>query len=169
MKKQILIEFIEKNLSSRQIAEEVDKSQTTIKYWLKKYNLKTKHRQHNKKEDIRYCELCDNKVNKYGGYSKNICGSCNTRIRRYRTKTKAIELLGGKCNRCGWSGHIAAYEFHHIKGDKEFNIGSANNKAWSSIINELKKCELLCSNCHRIEHSKFGLDDKFMEKVYNEL
>jgi hypothetical protein len=82
------------------------------------------------------------------------CQSCCTKIRRYLAKSAAVKLLGGKCNRCGWEGHLAAYEFHHLDPkQKEFSLGSVSNKKWEIILNELSKCELLCSNCHRIEHS----------------
>ena len=83
-----------------------------------------------------------------------MCGSCRTRIRRFLTKQKAIELLGGKCVRCGYSGNQAAMEFHHL-GGKEFILGRGFGiKSWETIKKELQKCELLCSNCHRAEHSK---------------
>lgn len=61
-------------------------------------------------------------------------------------------MLGGKCIRCGWSGHQSAFEFHHLR-DKDFNFGGLANKSWSVLKKELEKCELLCSCCHRIEHS----------------
>lgn len=76
-------------------------------------------------------------------------------------------MLGGKCNRCGYNTNIVALEFHHIIQDtKEFNIGMAANKSWESIVEEVSKCELLCSNCHRIEHSDRS-DLLFLEAVKN--
>ena len=75
--------------------------------------------------------------------------------------------MGGKCIRCGWSGNVAALEFHHNNDDKIFAIGSASNKSWKFIVTELQKCELLCSNCHRIEHTKFNKDVNFMNAVLN--
>jgi hypothetical protein len=62
-------------------------------------------------------------------------------------------MLGGKCQRCGFDGHPSALEFHHV-GEKDFNISLVANKSWASIVEEVKKCELICSNCHRIEHSE---------------
>jgi predicted HNH restriction endonuclease len=47
---------------------------------------------------------------------------------------------------------MAVFEFHHVTGRKDFNIGSVANKSWSVIRKELKKCKLVCSNCHRIAH-----------------
>jgi hypothetical protein len=94
-----------------------------------------------------------------------LCGSCNTRIRRYRAKKAAVELLGGKCNRCGWKGKLAGFEFHHKDGkDKDFGIGNVANKNWEVIKKELKKCELLCAICHDIEHSGYESED-FLKEV----
>lgn len=161
MNKKELINYINEGFSHRKIAKEKGISQSTVKYWLNKYNLKTIKPIH------KYCELCGNKIKQYNNGNRKRCGSCNTRIRRYRTKKRGVEYLGGKCVRCNWSGNIAAFEFHHIDNNKEFNIGSANNKSWDILKKELNKCELLCSNCHRIEHSKYNEDDNFMNVVNN--
>lgn len=97
------------------------------------------------------------------------CGACNTKIRRYRCKIKAIQYLGGKCVRCGFDGHHCAYEFHHVNPEtKKFAIGSCANKSWKVLVAELDKCELLCSNCHRIEHSNRDEEKFLVEAVkYN--
>lgn len=58
-----------------------------------------------------------------------------------------------KCEVCGFS-HVACLDFHHINGDdKELEVStlvhSGNKKR---ILEEIKKCVVLCSNCHRIHH-----------------
>jgi DNA-directed RNA polymerase subunit RPC12/RpoP len=100
------------------------------------------------------CKICNKKFNQLQNRNRNRCNACNTKIRRFRNKQRAIELLGGKCQRCGYNKHQSALEFHHKDPkEKDFAIGMVGNKSWESIVNEIKKCELLCSNCHRIEHS----------------
>jgi len=101
---------------------------------------------------MRICKLCKNQFKKYQSRCIARCGSCNTKIRRFRAKAAAIEFLGGKCTKCGWHGNQAALQFHHLKG-KDFTIGNVANKSWDSIKSEMKKCVLLCANCHMIEHS----------------
>ncbi len=100
------------------------------------------------------CEVCGKEFTQTQKRSRNKCGGCATRIRRAKAKLKGIELLGGKCNRCGFNGHPAALHFHHIDPTKkEFNIGPFCNKKWEIVEKEIRKCELLCANCHCIEHS----------------
>jgi predicted HNH restriction endonuclease len=103
---------------------------------------------------MRLCGLCQNKFKDYQAKNRNRCGSCNTKIRRFRAKAAAIKLLGGACSACGWHGNQAALQFHHkSKNAKEFTIGNVANKNWETIKKEIKKCLLLCANCHAIEHS----------------
>ena len=73
----------------------------------------------------------------------------------YRQRKKeAIELLGGKCVDCNGVFPQVAYDFHHSDmSKKELNPSKALTKTnWQD---ELSKCVLLCSNCHRIRHWNF--------------
>ena len=76
-----------------------------------------------------------------------------------RKKIKGVEYLGGKCIRCGFD-HPSALQFHHRDpSQKLFNITSKElsmprKYPWGTrIIPELDKCDLLCSNCHFLEHT----------------
>jgi hypothetical protein len=96
------------------------------------------------------CFICGIENKKMKG---RYCSGCITKIRRFRIKQKAIEICGGKCHKCGISGNQAIFDFHHIIGNKEFVISRCANKKWEIIENEIKKCILLCANCHRLEHN----------------
>ena len=114
------------------------------------------------------CRLCNKEFKHYGSQKRlgTRCGSCNTKIRRFRAKAAAIKLLGGKCTACGWTGNQAAMQFHHKDpAKKDFIIGNVSNKSWDSIKIEIQKCILLCANCHMIEHST-KLGDKFLKEAY---
>jgi hypothetical protein len=53
------------------------------------------------------------------------------------------------CVDCGYNKHHSALEFHHI-GDKDINLAFA--KSIRQANEEISKCVILCSNCHRIRH-----------------
>ena len=67
-------------------------------------------------------------------------------------KLKAIDFLGGKCQSCGCTD-FWKIEFHHKK-DKKERISKLIESRWSLLENELYKCVLLCSCCHKEHHSK---------------
>lgn len=85
----------------------------------------------------------------------------NEKFRRWQRKARAarkrrlVELLGGRCCICGYNRECpAAYAFHHadpaIKG---FTIsGRGLIRRWQDLVEEAKKCVLLCMNCHAEVH-----------------
>jgi len=76
-----------------------------------------------------------------------------TQKNRWKTKLKAIEYKGGKCEVCGYNKCHDALEFHHLDPDeKDFGIGCGNTYSWERTKSELDKCIMLCANCHREEH-----------------
>lgn len=76
-----------------------------------------------------------------------------------RRKVNLIKLKGGKCMRCGieYDGTNATmFDMHHrdpLKKKMLLSMITLGNRAWAVILEEAKKCDLLCSNCHRIEHT----------------
>jgi len=74
--------------------------------------------------------------------------------RRRKLKRMAVELKGGKCQICGYSKYIGAMDFHHIdEGNKSFDLSSKGlTRSWERIKEEIGKCILVCSNCHREIH-----------------
>jgi hypothetical protein len=68
-----------------------------------------------------------------------------------------IRSLRISCERCG-EDHPATLDFHHTNGsDKTITLGKAARQGWSKerILEEVQKCEVLCSNCHRKEHAPY--------------
>ena len=74
--------------------------------------------------------------------------------RRKAIRKMAIEYKGGRCAICGYNKSINALEFHHLdSSEKEFGISAkGHTRSWKQVKDELDKCVLLCSNCHREVH-----------------
>lgn len=90
----------------------------------------------------------------------------DTYILSYSKKLKAIEILGGKCCLCGCNNFVVL-DFHH-NNDKEYTINKIRNGRWSLIEREIKKCSLLCANCHSEMHYKSGRNgEKVTDFLFN--
>ena len=72
--------------------------------------------------------------------------------------------MGGKCSKCGYDKNIAALGFHHLDPKtKEAEWGRMRLLNWKKTVEELKKCILICSNCHIELHNPQSLDKTFSE------
>lgn len=55
------------------------------------------------------------------------------------------------CTDCGYNKHSAALDFDHLPGTvKKEAIRSGASFGWVALLEEIMKCEVVCSNCHRI-------------------
>ena len=71
-------------------------------------------------------------------------------------RIKLINSLGAFCSECGYNKNYSALEFHHIdKTTKKFGITirECSNNTMQKLIEESKKCKILCSNCHSEFHN----------------
>lgn len=81
------------------------------------------------------------------------CVSCYEKLRRRVVKLVCVMHLGNKCSECLETFPVELYDFHHLR-DKTISVGRLlSNKAAMTIASEVDKCALICSNCHRAEHS----------------
>lgn len=75
---------------------------------------------------------------------------------RRNTKQRMIDAMGGQCSICGYSRCPEALAFHHLDpSQKDFGFGAmrANPKSWPKIVEELRKCVLVCARCHIEVHA----------------
>lgn len=79
-------------------------------------------------------------------------------------RSHLLACMGGRCARCGYGEFECSLEFHHIDASKkEASVGKllykfeslGTKETWDSLIREVSKCMVLCSNCHQSFH--FGM------------
>ena len=118
------------------------------------------------------CQACGNNIPRKIPYthkktkgSRRNCYNCSPvrypkhnghGAERRRRKQYLVEMLGGKCVKCGYDQSVKALSFHHKKPQKKnFDISNNGNlmRSWEEVIEEAKKCELLCLNCHAELHN----------------
>lgn len=117
----------------------------------------------------RVCSDC--KVLKPIPCNQGICTTCKCFRLRNGRRLKAIAAFGSKCCFCGYSKCNKAFDFHHVEPTlKKFELCSNWSRGWEEIVNELKKCIMVCRNCHAEIHQRlitheeilrqFGLTEK---------
>jgi transposase len=166
--------LVEADMSIAQIAEALGRSKATVRHWLGKYGLRTSggvgRRSADASRAAREAGLAEATLvcPKHGegehvrdtrGYFR--CRRCRQEAvvrRRRRVKEILVEEAGGRCRLCGYDRCVAALEFHHLDPTmKEFGV--AQNGMARSIERlraEVRKCVLLCSNCHAEVESGFA-------------
>ena len=100
------------------------------------------------------CKDCKKEYNKkYYSLTKDVHNP-----KRYARRTETRESLrdflkeykeSRPCSDCGNFYPSFVMDFDH-QSDKSFNIGNGVAANLQVLIAEIEKCELVCSNCHRI-------------------
>jgi DNA-directed RNA polymerase specialized sigma24 family protein len=163
MDRQLLERLIDRGLTQRQLATELGCSQTTVRYWLQRWDLRTRsaaralHAQAARTAGVdrleRECKrhgLTVFVLDVEGIYRCTRCRADRVARRRRRVKEILVAEAGGRCVLCGYARHPAALQFHHLEPSSQgFGIGSRGlSRAIEKLRSEARKCVLLCSNCH---------------------
>lgn len=142
-----------------QIAEAVGRSKSTVRHWLREYELTTaqadrrRASQQGEQELLLQCShhgLTTFRLRGSGGYRCLKCRSEAVASRRRRVKEILVAEAGGRCAACGYERCIAALEFHHLDpAAKRFAISHRGvTRSLARARAEASKCVLLCANCH---------------------
>lgn len=77
------------------------------------------------------------------------------RVRKYGAIIDRYKMWKG-CKECGYKEHPKALDLdHRDRGTKSFTIAQVVGfKPWAEIKAEIRKCDVLCANCHRIKSHK---------------
>jgi hypothetical protein len=155
MDKTNLENYISLNFSTRKIAQLENKSQTTIRHWLKKYELKTNLSTFEINEYK--CKCGETNPEKFYGHKKSVCVDCHNEYvlgSGKNKKQKARQYLGGCCKICGFDKYACSLDIHHLDPTvKDNNFKSMRGWSWERILQEIETCVLLCKNCHAAVHS----------------
>jgi DNA-binding transcriptional ArsR family regulator len=156
MEKDVLSALVDADLTVREIAAKTGKGYSTVRYWLRKHGLATKHRGPGRASRLEAGErLCVRHgavrfVKDSHGIRCSKCRSEQVSRRRRRVKEILVEEAGGCCVVCGYDRYIGALEFHHRDpSTKSFHLGLGGlTRSLEKMRAEASKCSLVCSNCH---------------------
>lgn len=99
------------------------------------------------------CKECTKEKHKKYRQENKLKRNELSRDRSRQNKEVLVEKFGGKCLDCGGIFPACVYDFHHLDpSTKEKQIAPWLSKKNDYYTEELKKCVMLCSNCHRIRH-----------------
>ena len=75
----------------------------------------------------------------------------HTKKKRDENMEKIIKIKSAPCTDCGMSYPHYVMDFDHLERSDKENCVSwlCFNSSWDKVVEEIKKCELVCSNCHR--------------------
>lgn len=112
-------------------------------------------------KEIRLCNTHGSTVfakHKVGGATHAFrCLKCNTeKVAKVvnAKRERAYKEFGSECMLCGYSKCRAALDWHHLDPTiKDVEPSKVFSRSWENIVDELKKCVILCSNCHREVHA----------------
>lgn len=87
---------------------------------------------------------------------------------RRRRKENLITVCGKKCALCGYDRLPSALEFHHIDpSQKSYTIACGGTcHDLEKDLAEIKKCLLVCANCHREIHGNLYTQEQLWEKQF---
>ena len=90
-------------------------------------------------------------------YNRNRKQKDKERIRERRVWLNSLK--NKPCKDCGGTFPPRAMDFHHLDGDgfgqhSGFSMLLRKKGYKEIVLEEIKKCVLLCANCHRMRHNE---------------
>jgi len=109
------------------------------------------------------------KMSQDPSYLKNKRKTFDLKKKDVRKFINELKSLFG-CSKCP-ENNPACLDFHHIGKDKKLSISTMCKQGARlyDIIDEMFKCVVLCSNCHRKEHGRDRDNFEFNNPIYQEI
>jgi len=85
----------------------------------------------------------------------------NRRVRDARGRWLDIYKVTKGCEYCGYKDHPKALQFDHLdRSSKHKNIAHMKDGNLKKLIEEVRKCRILCANCHFIHSHNQRVEDE---------
>lgn len=154
---------VDRGLTIRQIADELECSAAMVRHWLARHELKTRTARNRERaraalasgrsKVVLECPThgqTDYVLEGRGSYRCMRCRAAQVAEHRRRVKRLLVDEAGGHCTLCGYRRCPAALEFHHVDpARKDFHLSVRGlGRSLESLRAEARKCVLLCANCH---------------------
>lgn len=83
---------------------------------------------------------------------KNLAIKASLKAARKRNRQIVDQVKSKPCADCKGSFPTIAMDFDHVRGEKKANVANlvGTGRAVEVILEEIAKCDVVCSNCHRI-------------------
>jgi transposase len=158
-----LEQLVSEGISIRAMAERLGVSYTTVRHWLRQYEITTpRARRLAETAPARAAgaETTEANCPVHGlttfvrrgrdGFRCRLCRSGAVHRRRREVKRLLVEEAGGACVLCGYQTSLGGLHFHHLDpAEKAFALSRQGvTRSLSAARAEARKCVLLCSNCH---------------------
>ena len=93
-------------------------------------------------------------------YNCRTCQNEITRISQKKARLKANQEINKlkdiPCADCGAKYPPYVMDFDHVKGKKKFKVSDRGNLNLKFVLREVEKCDVVCSNCHRVRTHNRG-------------
>jgi hypothetical protein len=88
----------------------------------------------------------------YQNNKAKVLATTKASVKKYKEQWRSFKATLS-CVKCG-QNHPATLDFHHIDSStKEASVNKLiKYRAFKRAMEEVKKCVVLCANCHRIHH-----------------
>lgn len=84
-------------------------------------------------------------------------------VNRYKERYQIlIDAKSKPCVDCKNIFPIVCMDFDHVYGEKLFTVGNSKTRSEKALRDEIAKCEVVCSNCHRIRTERRRLEQSII-------
>jgi transposase len=163
IRRELLEPLVRAGLPQREIAQRLNRSQHTVRYWMRKFELGDSSDERERLRDeaeraglrsfVANCRVhgeCTHVIESSGRVRCRDCRHEAVSRHRRRVKQQLVEEAGGKCLLCGYAEYHGALQFHHRDpAEKSFHLAAGGiTRSIGNARLEAAKCVLLCANCH---------------------